>query len=718
MAAINPKTSSLQAGLLTQQRGFILLTVVLTLTLLAALAFMLSRQSAMNVGGVVREHQPDAARYVAQAGLSHAQWQANQANCTGYSNLTNVALGAHSYTTTISPTSGSPVSIKVVGTEANGASYTLQRYREKVYQYPFQQLVIQPDATAGKDTFLYQWKSTWNYGLNTDLAADNKFSDSKYRSLLQFDLSALSTKAAIKTATLELYQNTSSATGGEVTVHGVSRSWTEGTNSNGVGASNWAQSDAAFSWTTAGGDYIPTAVAKTTIVPGVQRWYQWDISALVQNWVAGTLPNYGLILTAAPNVSSFYYSSDYTSPELRPKLTISYTCECGQSCGVASTLPLAHWKLDETSGPTAVDSIGGSDGSLVGNPTWSTGHLNGALDFDGVGDRVDVGPILSAGSPQITVTAWVFKRDTGDDRVITKSSSTAIIDHIFSLGVYNTTIRVRLKTTDNGGSSNYDGGSIPLNQWVHLAFTYDGAKLEIYKDGLQTASHSVTGDMVASALDVSIGNINAIDDRYWNGLLDDVRLYDRALSPAEIAGLAIPNGTVTLNSTADTTIYENSSTTNYGSNTKFITGKDNSGPGRNYRSLVKFDISTLPAGATVTSATLRLYQESSVSTSTISIAAHKVTASWNENTVTWSSSGGGSYNATPLATANVTLGTTGWKEWILPAGLIHEWVDFPATHFGILLNSGGGKNTRADFSSRENATSPQRPQLVIVYTTP
>jgi hypothetical protein len=205
-------------------------------------------------------------------------------------------------------------------------------------------------------------------------------------------------------------------------------------------------------------------------------------------------------------------------------------------------VPIAHWKLDETAGTTAVDSAGGHDGTLVGNPTWSTGILGGALDFDGAGDRIDAASVLDAGSAQISVTAWVFKRDMGDDRVISKSSGGAIPDHVFSLGLYGTTIRARLRTTDNGGTSNYDGGSISLDQWVHLAFTYDGIRLRTYKDGTETASYAVTGDMIASSLGVAIGNVNATDDRYWNGLLDDVRVYDRALDAAEIADLAAQGG--------------------------------------------------------------------------------------------------------------------------------------------------------------------------------
>jgi hypothetical protein len=225
------------------------------------------------------------------------------------------------------------------------------------------------------------------------------------------------------------------------------------------------------------------------------------------------------------------------------RLIVQRAIQWGIDADVASPSgPIAHWKLDEANGTTAVDSVGGHDGTVVGNPTWSAGTLGGALDFDGAGDRVDVGSILDGSASQISVTAWVFKRDTGDDRVISKSSSTAIVDHIFSLGVTGTTIRTRLRTTDNGGTSNYDGGSIPLNQWVHLAFTYDGGMLRIYMDGAETASHAITGDMIASTLDVAIGNVNATDDRYWNGLLDDVRIYDRFLDPVEIADLAAQGG--------------------------------------------------------------------------------------------------------------------------------------------------------------------------------
>lgn len=229
------------------------------------------------------------------------------------------------------------------------------------------------------------------------------------------------------------------------------------------------------------------------------------------------------------------------------KIVLKRSLEWGAGSGDedpdSDSVPVAHWKLDDGGGTNAADSEGDHDGTLVGSPSWSVGPMDGALDLDGSGDRIDASSVLEAGTPQISITAWVLKRDTGDDRVVTKSDGTSIKDHIFSLGVDGTTIRVRLKTTDNDGTSNYDGGSLTLNQWTHVAFTYDGTSLRVYKDGVETAQFAVTGEVVASSLPTVLGNVNTSDNRYWNGELDDVRIYDRALSEPEVVDLVnLPSG--------------------------------------------------------------------------------------------------------------------------------------------------------------------------------
>jgi len=191
------------------------------------------------------------------------------------------------------------------------------------------------------------------------------------------------------------------------------------------------------------------------------------------------------------------------------------------------------WHFDEGGGTTAGDSSGnGNTGTLVNEPIWTTGKITGALEFDGVDDYVAINHSPSFDVDNITVCAWVNHRDTGDDRVVCKSTSTAIADHIFSLGVYGTTVRVRL----GNSSSNYDATTAcPTNTWTHLAFTYDGSNVCIYVDGQLAGVHPYAGGPLAKLeWPVTIGNVNLTDNRYFNGIIDDVMIYNRALTADEI----------------------------------------------------------------------------------------------------------------------------------------------------------------------------------------
>jgi len=184
---------------------------------------------------------------------------------------------------------------------------------------------------------------------------------------------------------------------------------------------------------------------------------------------------------------------------------------------------------------TAADSSGSDNtGTLFSYPTWqpSGGKTNGALKFDGVDDYVAITHSPSLDVDNITVCAWVNHRDAGDDRVVCKSTGTAIADHIFSLGVYGTTVRVRV---DNS-SSNYDATTAcPTNTWTHLAFTYDGSNVCIYVDGQPAGVYPYSGGPITK-LDwpVTIGNVNLTNNRYFNGMIDDVRIYERALDANDI----------------------------------------------------------------------------------------------------------------------------------------------------------------------------------------
>jgi Concanavalin A-like lectin/glucanases superfamily len=84
--------------------------------------------------------------------------------------------------------------------------------------------------------------------------------------------------------------------------------------------------------------------------------------------------------------------------------------------------------------------------------------------------------------------------------------------------------------------------ALPLDAWTHLASTYDGATLRLYVNGTQVATRAISGALAATTGALRLGG-NAIWAEYFAGQIDDVRLYERALSAAEIQNdMAAPAG--------------------------------------------------------------------------------------------------------------------------------------------------------------------------------
>ena len=87
-----------------------------------------------------------------------------------------------------------------------------------------------------------------------------------------------------------------------------------------------------------------------------------------------------------------------------------------------------------------------------------------------------------------------------------------------------------MSATDGGAAS---PGLLPVNQWSHLAATYDGTTLRLYVNGVVAASTPFTGDMATSTDPLRIGG-NSVYGEYFVGVIDEVRIYYRALTAAEI----------------------------------------------------------------------------------------------------------------------------------------------------------------------------------------
>jgi hypothetical protein len=205
---------------------------------------------------------------------------------------------------------------------------------------------------------------------------------------------------------------------------------------------------------------------------------------------------------------------------------------------------VGYWKLDETSGTTAQDATGnGNDGTLNGDPQWVAGRLGGALEFDGVGDYVDIGndPIFNI-TGQITVACW-----------IKVSQFTIGWQAIFTMG--DDSWRLQRQTTTNTlcwactGVTGTPGdwwlyGDVNINdgEWHHAAGVYDGSEYYLYVDGDLDASKDTSGTMSISSYPVLIGANAQQSGREFEGLIDDVRVYKRALMDTEILGVMSGGG--------------------------------------------------------------------------------------------------------------------------------------------------------------------------------
>ncbi len=205
---------------------------------------------------------------------------------------------------------------------------------------------------------------------------------------------------------------------------------------------------------------------------------------------------------------------------------------CAQSSGL-----VAAYSFDEGSGTIAADSSGnGNKGTLVNGTTWSTTAKFGrAANFDGVDDRIDVADSSSLDLTNgMTLEAWVRPAaNSGYRTVVLKEVSGELAYSLYAADSDHAThpsgwVRI-------SGASHYaDGtGALPLNTWSHIAVTYNGSALVYYVNGVQTSSTAVSGAIMTSNLPLRIGS-NTIWGEYFQGQIDEVRVYNRALAASEI----------------------------------------------------------------------------------------------------------------------------------------------------------------------------------------
>jgi Domain of unknown function (DUF4082)/Concanavalin A-like lectin/glucanases superfamily/Fibronectin type III domain/Viral BACON domain/Bacterial Ig domain len=201
---------------------------------------------------------------------------------------------------------------------------------------------------------------------------------------------------------------------------------------------------------------------------------------------------------------------------------------------VATNL-VGAWGFDETTGTTAADSSGQNNTGTITNATHSAaGKFGGALSFNGTNSWVTVPDANSLDlTTGMTLEAWVQPTALGSlwRTVILKEQPSSLIYALYAgdgLGRPATDV---FTTSDRGFSG---PTALTLNTWVHLAATYDGTTQRLFVNGVQVATLATTGAIRASTGVLRIGGNNSWTNEWFAGLIDEVRVYNRALTAAEI----------------------------------------------------------------------------------------------------------------------------------------------------------------------------------------
>jgi hypothetical protein len=209
--------------------------------------------------------------------------------------------------------------------------------------------------------------------------------------------------------------------------------------------------------------------------------------------------------------------------------------------------PVAYWKLDEGAGTVAYDSAGNNDGNLINGPTWTTGQIDGALSFDGINDYVDVGDPADGSldfgaNDSFTLSLWFKRVSTGVDHTLIFKKEVVGGTHYegYAWRIYNDKLYFGIEDTGNRDASITGSTAITDGRWHHAVAVRDVStdKLYLYLDGVSDAAPVTDTTMTTLETTFSfwIGRWHTYD-LYFDGSIDDVRVYKQALSAEEIERL-------------------------------------------------------------------------------------------------------------------------------------------------------------------------------------
>jgi PKD repeat protein len=252
----------------------------------------------------------------------------------------------------------------------------------------------------------------------------------------------------------------------------------------------------------------------------------YEGTALTYNWSFGD----GTSSTAANPSKTYSSVSNFVA-----LLTVSDGTNSSSASVIISVVApgsglVAAYGFDEGKDLTVSDASGNANHGTISGAAWASGKTGAGLSFTQTNAVISVPHSASLNlTSGLTLEAWVYPTALGTDANI-------IYKDTFGYALAGSS--VEQATPSFGGSFTpiplFSPTPLALNTWSHLATTYDGNVMRIYINGTEVASRAQNGAMASTTGALMIGGNSVVPGKNWTGKIDEVRIYNRALAPAEV----------------------------------------------------------------------------------------------------------------------------------------------------------------------------------------
>ena len=197
---------------------------------------------------------------------------------------------------------------------------------------------------------------------------------------------------------------------------------------------------------------------------------------------------------------------------------------------------MGAWAFNETSGTSVADKSGtGNVGTISGATRTTAGKFGRALSFDGVNDFVSIPDAASLDLTRgMTLEAWVNPSSVSGGRTAIFKENRAAGHQAYSLYATLPGSKPAAEVATGPSYTTLTGTkTLAANTWSHVAATFDGTTLKVFRNGAQIGSRALSGSLVNSSNALKIGG-NAIWSEWFKGKIDEVRVYNTARTAAQI----------------------------------------------------------------------------------------------------------------------------------------------------------------------------------------